>query len=286
MSKLENRYQTFDVFGLIDVSRGDLPTRFSNVIRFSEASCIALGLNRGQPHLFHQYGDIAMSYAIRECEGYEHYAMFDDDVDFARDGAAFCNQLAETLHSRHQDIDFLGLDYKYCPAEQGYGIALRKLLPQRLMYYAYYPFVLLSARAANFIFAMRQLEFAKGLSMEKRVMCEGFVPSMLKAAGFKCFDLNEIIPGCYSKENMILQYSGHGLPMSAKMELPDSEQMLHAVYSEEEFLRKLVAKFVVNGRPDWAQIRNVLIGPSGKSISTTKLNEFFSKNTVDILNLR
>jgi hypothetical protein len=219
------------------------------------------------PTLFHQYGDVAMSYAYRQLSGYDFYIMIDDDVDLLENDAGLFNDISRAAMDDKDRIDLIGLLFAYRRLTT-HGFYLLKMIPEQMLRYCYYPFVGLSARAAAFLFGQRQLEYARGNAMSDRPMCEIFVPSLLHAAGFVCRDLSQVVPGAYSESGMMLQYRdpGCGRPMGYDRSEFGSDRMIHPVYTHEEFVARLRSRFHPDRPEGKDKIREILNGPFGALI--------------------
>lgn len=267
MAKLSRGRQEFDLYAMLDSSRNAITCRLENTLYFNAEACTAIGLAWPHPSLFHQYGDVAMSYVYRQIPGYAFYIMVDDDLDLLDDDASLFNEISRAVHNGNEGIDLLGLIYQYRPLTT-HGFALLKVVPEHLLRYCYYPFIGLSARAAAFLFSQRQLEFARGAGLQDRPMCEIFVPTLLHAAGFVCRDLKQVIPGAYTAANMLMQErrAGYGRPMGYDRTEFKSDRMIHPVYTAEQFVIQL-QRHLRNDNPDDRRMaRSVLEGPIGDAL--------------------
>ena len=208
-----------------------------------------------------------MSYAFRQIPGYDFYIMVDDDIDLLDDDASLFNDITRAVIAEGGTLDLLALLLEYRPlTTEGFDL-LQTVAPDQTRY-CYFPLVGLSARAASFLFAQRQLEYARGKGLEARPMCEIFVPTLLHAAGFVCRDLAELVPGAYSETGMMLQGGdpGCGRPMGFDRSELQSDRMIHPVYTHAEFLGRLREKLPAELPDGLARRRAVLDGPIGNPI--------------------
>ena len=270
VAKLSRNCEGFDLYAMLDTTRRPITTNYKNTIYFNASACTAAGLSWPHPSLFHQYGDVAMSFAYRQISGYAFYIMVDDDVDVLEDDATLFNDISRAVMEDGNKVDLLGLLYAYRPLTT-HGFYLHKMIPEQMLRYCYYPFIGLSARAAAFVFSQRQLEYARGNLPNERPMCEIFVPSLLHAAGFVCRDLAQVVPGAYSEGGMMLQFGdpGCGRPMGYDRSEFQTERMIHPVYTHEEFVARLHSRFNAERPEARAKIRAILDGPIGALLSET-----------------
>ena len=252
ISKLRASSRHFDVYGLIDQSRGPvLPPKEIPFVPFSEQECRKLGFSQKTPGLFYDLGDLSFYFALRARPGYNFYIFLDDDVDFLENDAAVLAELVQ--HPDFGATDFVGLEVHDQDPTKGWGPASVKRYGERFCKYCYYPLVCLSKRALSFMYSQRQVEAASNLETSDLCQCESFTPSSLQAGGFVCADLKRFVPGCYNWASVAKQLfpDSVGSPMTYQQRSPGI-RLVHPVYTPEEYLRRVEKKFIVIRHRDHA----------------------------------
>ena len=260
LHKLRVKQENYDLYPLVDDTAGRA-REIDNAIWHSVASCRELGLTHPRPLLLLHCGDFPLYAALKAIPGYKFYLMIEDDVDLTKDDGSFinfvCDRLAEPAHAH---LDFVGLRYCWNPGGAGHQQALAELFAEAHRYYAYFPFVIASHRALAYLFAQRQLEAIRRPNVGDIIHCETFVPSCLHAGGFNCCDLAELAPGSYTVETITMQAGdGCGKPLGAALPVPEEIQIVHPVYSHEEYLDRAYQKFGI-GLNQWNVLMRLLEG--------------------------
>ena len=241
----------YDIFPLLDNSSGTVQSSYPNTVWHSKQTLHNLGLHQseGRDLIFWLCGDFPLYFAICQQPNYQHYIMVEYDVHFTQDGVAYLNQLCRAL--RDTDCDGVGLEFGPVRGEPGKKHPWPYYDSSTLMfqdvYKIYYPVVAVSRRGILQMFAQRQLESARRVKADQVVHCESFSPSCLLAAGLTCKDLNDVLPNSYSMRTMGLNHATAeglvGIPLKYAQHHPDRDTaMIHAVYSDREFLKKNLAQ--------------------------------------------
>lgn len=251
----------FDVFPLLD--QAALGANFESIERKYPGTIwnhpdrfARFGLNQKASgfNMLWLHGDFSMYVALVDKPDYDYYIMIDYDVHFTKGGTDYINKICDCLSLMGDNvIDGVGLEFKSQPTLRGvttdwphfmdweFFAAASGAFPQ--VFHFYFPFVVLSRRALIYVLAQRQLEAARRTPADKVVICEAFVPSSLMAAGLKCMDVNNLLPGSYELDTMGLQHLRSdrlaGQPLSFAIRNPQLDvEMIHAVYSQEQFLSR------------------------------------------------
>lgn len=259
-------HRHYDVVALIDAEQlGDwafpdhsillLPDTFSKLSLLRPDSFRRLREEQNKPFgtLLWVAGDYALCAAQQQLPGYAYYVMVEYDVHFTRGPTALLDPLLEALLSRSGDgkIDAVGLCYMRLKAELGGGApqtAWDKWTrdAERIFgeaHYTVFPFLAVSEAGVLHVLKERQLEVRRlALAADETeddlpIICEAFVASALVAGGFHIVDLNDVLPGAYTRDGVWLAQQG-GLPFTAKAARDESVLLLNQVYSEREFLRR------------------------------------------------
>jgi hypothetical protein len=258
---LNREGRRYDVFPLLDQSAlggnaAALEAKYPGVIWNHPDRFASLGLSQKAFgfNMLWLHGDFSMYVALIDKPDYDYYVMIDYDVHFTNNATEYLNRLCDRLTSPTEEIlDGVGLEFKSRPTLPGvttdwpnytnweFFAAAAEAFPT--VFHFYFPFVALSRRALMQLLAQRQLEAARHTPADKVVICEAFVPSSLMAAGFRCIDLNDLLPGSYELDSMGLQHLRSdrlgGQPLSYAISHPQlGVEMVHAIYSQEQFLKR------------------------------------------------
>ena len=257
---LSGSRRLYDVFLLLDQAaigsqKQAIDNTYPGVIWYHPGQMPAMGLHQrsGDSNIYWLCGDISLFTALLTEPQFDYYVMIDYDVHFCKNAKDYLNGLTQKLRDIEDMPDGLGLEYRSAPtvpaiagAWPGYVgweffAAAHRVFPE--VFHFYFPIVALSRRAILCVLAQRQLESLRRTPAEDVVNAEAFVPSCLMAAGMKCMDLNEFIPGSYKPDSMGLQHLRSdrvsGQPLSyAASHPPDGVEMIHAVYSQRRFLER------------------------------------------------
>jgi hypothetical protein len=278
--KLGRTASNYDVYPIVDETRGRPSIRQDRAIWHSVEASRDLGLTQPRQDLMQVCGDFPFYFALRDLPRYRLYVMIEDDVDFIRADAHFIEQLVGRLASpQFSDVDFVGLQFRQNTEKSGWFEACRKLFPKQYCYFSYFPFVALSRRAAAFLFSQRQLEAARQPQPRDVVHCEAFVASCAMAGGFRCIDLNEIIPGSYELKTMGMQLGGLavGKPMGFPVDVAPGIEIIHPIYTPEEFVNRAYRKFVLERKGDWQNLIRFLEGPEAAAVPPHLIDELRAK---------
>jgi tetratricopeptide (TPR) repeat protein len=262
--KLERNRSGFDLFSIIDETHGRPNVPDTNVVWHSVTACRELGLTQDHPALLYHGSDFPFYFALRELPNYQHYLLVEDDVDTVSGDARFLNELAGILRDQ-PEIDFVGLRYAKLGPPSKIRAVCAKVFPDRDLYYTFFPFVVLSRRAAAYLFSQRLLEATRQAPPEDFMSCECFVASALMAGGFNCIDLNVLRPGSYEFSSMAMQIGDNtvGRPMGYDIspELTAPVEIVHPFYTAEEYADRAFRRFIIDGRNNQAGLEAELSKP-------------------------
>ncbi len=231
----------YDVFLLVDDTRGRPATTVANVIWFSLAALPEIGLQSSREDLFWLCGDLPMFFAMRALPGYTHFIQLDYDVHFTRSGVRFLNRVVAAI-GRHRRLDAIGLQHSVLtpPCDWPYYASAARMFETVRFFFG--PFWALSRAALVHLQAQRQIEHARLAGSEDWVIAEASIPSHLAAAGFRCVDLAELLPGSYESHDHTtsMRMGPLGLPLGGAIRCRASIEMVHPVYAVEDHLAKSV----------------------------------------------
>ena len=229
----------YDLFILGDETRGALPFRGKPMISHSASMCAEIGLlgsHVGTNLLWH-LGDYAFYCAHHVIPDYDYYVMIEYDVDIVRGNTlaleGFINRLANATSGQY---DMVAPLYGLRPSDWVHTLSCGNQFDK--VYGIFFPFVALSKRALVFLYDWRCREVLNPPANGLFVFCEAFVPSALNAAGcFLCADLATLMPGSYDSSSF---HSGRPMLLGSLPKLVKSIEFVHPVYSEVEFLERLL----------------------------------------------
>lgn len=200
--------------------------------------------------------DIALAFAIHDGVAAPLLIMVEYDVAFRASGAEYIQRFLDQIISRLKsmsrakplmDTDFgaAGLQYGILPDYSddpkidwwGHRHA-KKIFPE--VHHMYFPFIAVSRKAAEVNWQRRRDE-NPDRDVTKSICGDLFLPSALAEAGLVCFDVNEIIPNSYTVPSMHLQddlgqQHPRAVPLGAEFIKTAPTEMLHAVYSPEDYI--------------------------------------------------
>jgi hypothetical protein len=262
MRKLASGRSGFDVYPLIDETKGRQSVTYGNVIWHSAQACRELGLSQPKQDLLWHCGDFPLYFALRSIPDYKYYIMIEYDVDLVKDDSSFFNDICIRLKDPHfADLDVAALQFGKLGERSGWYSACVKAFPDRFCHFAYFPLIIVSKRVSAHLFAQRQLEALRNTDDTDVVHCEAFVASCAMAGGFRCADVNDLMPGCYDLPRMGMQLDhlgGLGKPIGARFPIPQGHQIVHPIYGHEEYLDRVYRKYILVGKGDWEGLARVL----------------------------
>ena len=135
--KLERGRTDFDLYSIVDETRGRADIPDVNVVWHSLAACRALGLSHDHPALLYACSDLPFYFALRELPRYKHYILIEDDVDMVSGDATFLNEVARLLSGR-PELDLVALLFHEHAEKKGWYNACSKIFPQRTWHFAYF----------------------------------------------------------------------------------------------------------------------------------------------------
>jgi len=249
----------YDVYAILNSENdGTIPNDryiFQTRARLEEIGLGAYDFKNSDPLWF--CCDIALAFAIHAGIEAPLLIMVEYDVAFRTNGAEYIQRFLDMLLSRIKerskakslvDTDFgaAGLQYSLLPDYSddpkidwwGHRHA-KKIFPE--IHHMYFPFIAVSRKAAEINWQRRRDE-NPDRDVTKSICGDLFLPSALAEAGLACFDVNEIIPNSYTVPSMHLQddlgqISPRAIPMGAELIKSAPTEMLHAVYSPEDYIK-------------------------------------------------
>jgi hypothetical protein len=233
----------YDLFAALDETHGRPELAVDNVMWHSAQKCMELGLSQQHPSLLWLCGDFPFYFALRDLSQYDYYIMLEFDVHLLSKDATFIGSLVRKLeHAPTGSIDMLGLGFgKPRPDWMWFATAHATYSDVRCMYF---PFVVLSRRASSYMYSQRQVEASRQPMASEIMHCEAFTASSLQTGGFNCFDLNDFMPGSYSRPHMSMPGGGY---MGQDFDVQYGLQMVHPVYTPRSYLERLI-KNVFDGK--------------------------------------
>ncbi len=261
----------YDLFVCGDESRGALAVPGHRVVGHSVAMCAELRLVGALPgeNVLWYFGDYAFYCAHHVIPDYDHYVLIEYDVDLVRGNALCMEGLIHRLRDEAGDYDLVASHYGV-PGE-GWDWARTCEAYFRPVYSVLFPFVVLSNRAVRYLYDWRLHEARHPPAGGRYAFCEALVPSALNAAGgFRCADLDALMPGCYSRDSFRV---GAPMLLGALPALGRGVEWVHPVFAEREYLERSlqdardadrVAEFIARlqssaGLPVSAQVRRVFL---------------------------
>ena len=245
LDQLRDVNTSADLAVIYDRTHGMPQADFTDdVIWHSIAECKDIGLTQHHEQLLWWCGDFPFYFALKQRPSYEYYAMVEYDVHFTGDAGAFVGRLQAALSKRAGSIDAVGTRLREEDRNPNglHGPIVRQFNPA---YSYFFPLIVLSRRAAAFLYTARRLEAALGIRGDAIAYCESFVASYLAANGFVCADLNELLPGSYDNDLMVLGNIG-GLPASLADRFRDRVELVHPVYGDEQYLTGRISRIGVS----------------------------------------
>ncbi len=276
MQKLRAASRSFDIYPIVDETNGRQTTTENNILWHSISACRELGLTQVHQILFIVCGDFPYYFALREIPKYEYYIMIEDDVDFMEGQDSFLETLSQRLIDQ-PGLDFIGLNFRKMASTSGWYPACVKVFPDRDCYNAYFPFSVLSKRAASYLFSQRQIEASRSPESHDVIHCEAFVVSALTAGGFNCAELNDIISNSYAFPTMAMQVPSDGVGRPMGYDFKDDPHtdvaMVHPIYTHEEYIDRVYRKFILGRSGDWNGLEKELRSKHAASVpEELKLN--------------
>ena len=215
--------------------------------------CAEVGLSRTSPKgsVLWYMGDYALYCSYLQIPHYDHYLMIEYDVHFDCNASMFCSYLVSILESYIDRFDMIGIElFQRDGVWDNYAEAR---LQFEKVFGAFFPFVLMSRRAIDFLLAERRKSTARS---EEQLFCESWVPSMLAKNNYRIADLNEIIPGSWN--NAMFRWND---PLRLKGMPPSSCILSHPVYDEQEFWHRKLRQALQTGHVE-RFVEDVLAEPT------------------------
>ncbi len=226
-----------------------------------------LGLSVEVPRLLWWCGDYPIYDAQIKMPNYDYYIMIEYDVHFCDDGVLL-KALFDLLRESEKALDFIGLRLRQEAPHDDILVnsSFRKF---REVYSCFFPIVVLSKSAAQFLYLNRRIERYEGTVPDDILYCEMFVPTLLRRGGFSCFDLNYYFPDSFVERHMIFPSRFLGLPIAHASGFPDYVKMIHPVYGNVEMFQRMLRRHSHRG---WLERVQFLI--------RTEANKFLSEDDI------
>ena len=232
---LENGRESFDIFLLFDRTNGQPQIDPEYTIWHSLQECNGIGLSQVRERLFWWCGDFPFYFAALAHPGYEYYIMVEYDVHFTARSANLIENLIPLLQSRQIDAVGTRLRLEDSQDDTLHGPCFAHF---DTVYSYFFPFIALSKRALSYLFLFRKQEAAIGTAGDDILYCESFVPTALSSAGFRCVDLNTLLPHSYLNDLMILPNRILGTSISLADQFANFSAIIHPVYSDRDYLNR------------------------------------------------
>ncbi len=225
--------RNFDVYVNIDETRGRSWIEGPRILRHTVDECMALGLwrERRDDYLWF-FGDYPIYTAMRQLRDYDTFVQVEYDVHFAAESPVFLEALIDRLAAvRSPRIAAAGIYHGDAVPGWPWAEEARRMFGTSQA--CFFPFVVVTRGAAEFLLQLRRNEAAAGLAP---VHCEAFVPTALQAGGLTMVDVNRLVanavrPATFGLAPMPLGLSGE----------PDgggATQMHHPVSDQSEFMAR------------------------------------------------
>lgn len=268
----------FDVFVCAEETNGfsaaahDWPDGVG-LLRYGEASLGPLGLVEllpdASPLWF--FGDYPLYASAAEIPAYDHYVLLDEKIDFVRGNPLFLEGLFRRLPGDDgivHDLVAAGLGER--PPEWVWHAAAAARFPA--VHGILSPFLVLSRRALEHLFAWRQAEAALGAGF---VFWEALVASALVAAGgFRCTDLNDLIPRAWDPASFP---APEPMLLGQLPPLPKGVELVFPVASEREYLAWLMQRSRAGGTLHDLVAR---LAPGGDLTVSLQVREWFLREAM------
>ena len=201
--------------------------------------------------------DIALAFAIHDGVKAPLMVMVEYDVAFRSSGAEYIQRFLDILLLKiksfssanalvNNNFGAVGLQYGVLPDYSddpkidwwGHRHA-KRIFPE--VNHMYFPFIGVSRKGAEINWQRRRSE-NPDRDVTKSICGDLFLPSALIEAGLVCFDVNEIIPNSYTVPSMHIQddlgqIHPRAVPLGAELIKTAPTEMLHAVYSPEDYIK-------------------------------------------------
>ncbi len=237
-------HDLFDLYVSPNETRGELDVGGYRKIPYTLQQARALGFSAPEELFLINCSDVLYEHLRRRIPDYDFYLLIEFDVDLVTSMAAFIDALVRKL-IKYKDIDLIGpAASRRWPGWSHYDNANKHFAE---VYAVFFPLVGLSRRAIEHLYETRLTIEPVDAPTEERIFCEAFVASALVAGGYRVVDLNELVPGSYTRRSC---YWGlpmlFGLPLRYDPEL----ELRHPVYSAMDFLRAHVHQATITRRLD------------------------------------
>ncbi len=201
--------------------------------------------------------DIALAFAIHDGVEAPLMVMIEYDVAFRSSGSEYIQRFLDALILRiksfssvdalaNKSFGAVGLqygvlpDYSEDPKIDWWGHRHAKRIFREINH-MYFPFIGVSRKGAEINWQRRRRE-NPDRDVTKSICGDLFLPSALIEAGLVCFDVNDIIPNSYTVPSMHIQddlgqIHPRAVPLGAELIKTAPTEMLHAVYSPEDYIK-------------------------------------------------
>lgn len=248
MRKLSAHRSGFDLFALVDETRGRPDPGPWPVVWHSLGLLAQMGLTQRHGVLLYRCGDMPLYVAMREQPKYAHYVMIEDDVELCGEDAGPVNELCRALSDgAGAPLDFVGVIFRP-DRTQVWGRTSWDVYGAENAHLARFPMVVFSKRLCAYLYSQRLIEAVRNPEPADVMHCEVFAASAAVAGGFVCADLNAVMAGCYDRSIMMIETPGFGLPMGAGFVAAPAIKFYHPVYETTSWLRRTKALLLQPGK--------------------------------------
>jgi hypothetical protein len=226
----------YDLWVCADETQGPLNLPRELVLSHNTEMCARIGLVPSLPDspLLWYFGDYAFYCAHHSIPDYDYYVMIEYDVEFVRGNVYALESLLRRLSfPTGNPYDLVATHYG--PRAQDWGWGETCVDRFKDYYGLFFPMVVLSKRALQYLYDWRKYEAANPPESGRYAFCEAFVPSALMAAGgHRCVDLNALLPGSWDRDSFRTRPP---MLMGGLPPLTRGIELVHPVYSEREYLQ-------------------------------------------------
>jgi hypothetical protein len=228
----------YDLRVCADETEGPLDLPRELVLSHNTELCARLGLVESihNAPLLWYFGDYALYCAHHYIPDYDYYIMIEYDVAFVRGNVYALESLISQLGDARHDL--VATFFRRAVPDWVWSKTCGNWF--RDVYGIFFPLVVLSKRALQYLYDWRKCEAANPSESGPYVFCEAFVPSALMAAGeYRCADLNQVLPGSWDHKSFRCEPA---MLLGALPALGQGIEVAHPVYSEHEYLRSELRK--------------------------------------------
>jgi len=225
----------YDLYICADCTHGAFSFEGVPVLRHSLADAERMGLPADVPNLLWYCGDYALYFSVAQIPGYDFYIMLEYDVHFVNRTPLFIEGLINRLgFGGETRVDFVGTRSFQGRLDESWGVTVKGRYPEAHL--ALFPFIAVSKEAAAFLLEERRAERRNPAESGVIMFCEAFIPSALKANGFRVVDVTALLDGAVQNETFRVPVDRGPMLLGQRIYLDPRTQIIHPVYDEAQFL--------------------------------------------------